>query len=113
LSVLVAILSLLIAISGWYYAFYSPAARRLASIEDEPLNQKRVRLRQFGGGVMMALAVCFFAGFYSIDFRLQPRAFVTLWMTVCALLALIVWLALIDLRLTLQLRKRRRRQQGR
>ncbi len=54
---------------------------------------------------MMALAPCFFAGFYSVDFHAQPHAFLAIWLTVFVLLSIILVLALIDLRLTTKLRQ--------
>jgi hypothetical protein len=106
---LAASFALLVAIAGWHYLFYSKAAHRLEGIEDERLNRKRITLRRIGGGVMLALAGCFLSLFWSFDLdtaeRVSANFFVVL-LAIFALLAVIVVLALIDLRLTHQLRKR-------
>ncbi len=107
MKVLGAIVSLLIAIVGWYYTFDTHAAEKLATVENAGINRLRIRLRRAGGCAMMALAICFFAGFYTVDFRDQPHAFVAIWIAVIALLATLVVLALVDLRLTSKLRRRR------
>lgn len=97
-------LALLIAVAGWHYLFYSRSAVSLASMEMPSANRRRIRLRRGGGCAMMALAVCFFAGFFTVDFHEQPHAFVAIWLAVFVLLAVILILALIDLRLTVKLR---------
>ena len=106
---LVAIFSLLVAVAGWHYLFYSRAAQRLEGIEDERLNRKRVLLRRIGGGVMLGLAGCFLSLFWSFDLDRTEHVSATFFVVLLAifgLLATIVVLALIDLRLTHQLRKR-------
>lgn len=102
---LVGIFSLLVAAAGWYYLFYSRAAQRLSGIENQDINQRRVRLRRIGGAVMMLLAVSVFAGVFTVQ---SPRSFVAVWLMVLALLGAIVVLALMDLRLTIKLRRRKR-----
>ncbi len=106
----VAILSLLIAVAGWHYLFYSRSAPGLASLELPSSNRRRIRLRRAGGCAMMALAVCFFAGFFTVDFGQQPHAFVAIWLTVFVLLAVILVLGLIDMRLTMKLRQDQKRE---
>ena len=103
-----AIFSLLTAAAGWHYLFYSRAAHRLGVIEDAVLNERRVTLRRVNGVVMILLAVFFLLGFYTVDADLQPAAFVGIWVAVFLLLLAVVFLALIDLRLTFKLRDRRR-----
>src|SRR4051794_41753592 len=49
-SPLPAILALLTGVAGWFYLFFSRAAHRLAGVEDDRLNRRRVRLRPIGGG---------------------------------------------------------------
>ena len=96
--------SLLTAAAGWYYLFYSRAAKQLDGIEVHRLNQWRVRLRRIGGAAMLLLGVAFFAGFQVVN----PRFFVATWISVMALLAAIVILGLIDVRLTWQVQKKLR-----
>ena len=106
---LAAAFALITAAAGWYYLFYSRAAHDLAEIEQRPANRQRVRLRQAGGVVMILLGVLFFTGFYGVDAETAPGAFATVWLAVFALLVAIMVLALIDMRLTTQLRRRRKR----
>src|SRR3954468_11352609 len=97
------IFSLLVMAAGWYYIFYSPAARRLSGIEDSKLNTFRIRLRRFNGLVMMLLAVAFFAALHTVE---QPRSMAWVFMSILMLLAAMLILALIDLQLTRRLRAR-------
>src|SRR5687767_7957164 len=101
-----AIFALLTGVAGWYYLFYSKAAQRLEGIEEQRLNQKRVRLRRTGGVMMLLLAVLFFAGFNTVRVEDAPAAFVAIWLGVMVLLGAIAVLALMDLRLTHQIRLR-------
>jgi len=106
--ILSAILSLLIAIAGWHYLFYSVAAIRLAGVEDERRNRLRNALRRVGGIVMLLLAGCFFAGFWTFDFSDLERdsdRFAMIWVAVALLITAIIVLALIDLHLTAKLRR--------
>ena len=100
------IFSLLVAITGWYYLFYSRLVHRLGAIENQRANLIRRRLRQVGGLVMLVLSGFFYAGFYTVDSRVNARAFVLVWLTVFALLLVIMLLALVDLKLTHRLRRR-------
>src|SRR5437764_3222269 len=101
--------SLLVAAAGWYYMFYSRAAANLNGIEDEALNRRRHRLRRAGGLVMFLLAIALFAGFHSVDSATSAQGFVLVWISVFLLLLTVVLLALVDLRLTWKLRRRRQR----
>lgn len=101
------IFSLLVAAAGWHYLFYSRAATKLVQVEDQATNLRRARLRRIGGFSMLILGVLFFAGFYSVDAKHSPAAFVAIWICVFALLFLVVFLALIDVRLTARLRRSR------
>ena len=112
MSPLPAILALLTGVAGWFYLFYSRAALGLAGIEQERLNRRRIRLRRFGGLVMLLLAVGFYLGFYGFAPEQRPRTFVGVWLAVMVLLGMLVLLAMIDVRLTLRIRGSRRRQQG-
>lgn len=98
--------SLLCAIAGWFYLFYSKAASRLAPVESRRLNMLRVRLRRICGAAMFLLAVAFFAGFNTVDER-TPQLFLAVWLGVLILLLAVVALALADLRLTWRLHHRR------
>lgn len=106
---LAAIFSLLVAAAGWHYVFYSRAAHRLEGVEEERLNRVRIGLRRVGGVVMLCLAASFLAMFFAYDLEHFDRAtptFLVLLLSVFGLLGLIVVLALIDLRLTVKLRRR-------
>ncbi len=103
-----AILALLVGIAGWYYLFYSTAASRLAGLEESAANGRRRRLRRVNGGVMLVLAGLFYLGF-ALDPHLQPKPFVSVWVAVVVLLAVVLALAVIDLRLTAGIRRRLRR----
>lgn len=97
-------LAVLIGAFGWFYTFYSQAVVRLASLERDALNRRRARLRRLGGCAMMALGICFYAGFNSVDVEVNPGIFEAIWIGVCLLLLLLLVLAVIDLRLTIRLR---------
>lgn len=103
------ILALLIAIAGWFYMFYSHAAANLGGVEDAALNVKRIRMRRVGGFVMLLLAVAFFMLFYTFDSDDQAVQFVVTLLAVLVLLCMILVLGLIDLRLTLKLRRSARK----
>lgn len=106
---LAGIFALLTGAAGWFYLFYSKAAVRLASVEDQRLNQRRIALRRIGGVAMLLLGGFFYAGFYAFDRPGQtPGAFLGVWVTVLVLLLIIVVLALIDVRLTQRLRQRQK-----
>jgi hypothetical protein len=100
------ILALLIAAAGWFYMFYSQAATRLAAFESKAANRKRVMLRRLGGGLMFLLAVMIFAGLETIDPKQSPNAFVGVWAGVVVVMFAILVLALVDVRLTGDLRRR-------
>ena len=104
MAVVVDIFSLLTAVAGWYYLFYSRAAQRLEAIEEAKINVRRVMLRRVGGGIMLLLAVCFCAGFQE---GLSNAVFLRVWLAVLVLLGAIVALALYDVRLTWKLHRDR------
>ena len=95
-----AALALIVLAAGWYYLFYSPAARRLSSIENPADNTLRIRLHRANGIVMMLLAVAFFASYYSVDERTPRRWAVLVLMSIPLLLSAMLVLAIIDIRLT-------------
>ena len=101
------VLALLIGIAGWYYLFYSRAAEKLAGVESAPLNRVRVWLRRAGGVVLLLLAPVFCAGFHSVDPDADPDTFVAIWVVVMALLGVNVLLAMVDVGLTIKLRRQR------
>ena len=106
MTLLAGIFALLTGAAGWYYLFYSRAAQRLAVIEHQALNNRRIALRRVGGAAMLMLGGFFFAGFAAFDDpQLTPTRFLVIWLTVFALLIVIVVLALVDLRLTRRLRR--------
>ena len=102
-----AIFSLLVAIAGWFYLFYSQAAYRLHGIEDERINRRRIRLRRANGFVMLLLAGFFFAGFYRVDVKESPGPFLAVWIVVFFLMFLVVLLGLLDVWFTAKLRRNR------
>lgn len=104
MAAVVDIFSLLTAIAGWYYMFYSRAAQKLGAVEETRINARRVVLRRIGGGIMLLLAACFFAGFQE---GLSNAVFLRVWLAVLFLLGAIVVLALYDVRLTWKLHKDR------
>ncbi len=99
------ILSLLIAGAGWFYLFYSQAAKTLSSLEGQAANRRRVRLRRAGGALMFVLAILIFAGMETIDPARSPNTFIWVWFGVMLVMFLILLLALMDVRLTASLRK--------
>ena len=106
-NILPAIFSLLVAAAGWFYMFYSRAAHNLTGLENDALNLRRIRLRRVGGFIMFCLAIAFFVGFQPYV-ESSRGTFVGVWGLVMILLLAIVVLGLVDLRLTWQLRKRRK-----
>src|SRR5262249_10200576 len=100
------IFALLVLAAGWYYIFYSPAAKKLAEIENHKLNTFRIRLRRFNGVVMMLLAVAFYAADTPVT---EPRSATFVFMGIILLMAAMMFLALIDLQLTRRLRRDRKK----
>ena len=98
------VFALTVAAAGWYYMFYSQAASRLAGVEGESVNRRRVRLRRVNGLMMFLLWVFFFAGFFAVDLDRPTIAFFVVWLVAMFLLLAIVVLAAIDVRLTLRLK---------
>ena len=106
------IFALMTGAAGWYYLFYSQAAQRLEGIEEQAMNERRVRLRRVGGVAMLLLGALFYAGSYPFSNpQHTPGAFVGVWMTVFVLLILIIILALVDVRLTRRMRNQRMKRQ--
>ena len=106
-SHLPAILSLLTGVAGWFYMFYSKAAEGLSQVEDQRLNNHRIRLRRVGGAVMLLLAALMYIGWYAVSLDPPTLAAAGVWLAVLVLLALLSVLAMVDMRLTMRLRHRR------
>ncbi len=103
------VLAFIVLGAGWYYLFYSPAAKRLSGMEQPADNALRVRLRRANGIVMMLLAVAFFASYYTVDERTPGHWAILVLMLIPILLCAMIILALIDVRLTRKLRRERRK----
>jgi hypothetical protein len=99
---------LLIAIAGWFYLFYSRAAHKLGAIEEASVNNRRIRLRQVNGFVLLLLAIALYAGFHTVNTEPPTMAFALVWLGVMVLLMVSVILGMVDLRLTLRLRRFRK-----
>lgn len=102
--------ALLTAAAGWFYLFYSRAAHNLSGVEGAADNRARVLLRRAGGVCMILLGVGFFMGFNTFDPKERPSAFIATWFAVFLLLGTTMVLALIDVRLTMRLRRRKEQQ---
>ncbi len=111
--ILAGIFALIIGAAGWFYLFYSKAAQKLQGVEDERINHRRVRLRRAGGFSMILLAMAMYAGVAGFDWNSEHPTiwFGLVWVLVMVLVLVITVLALIDIRLTKQLRERRKREQ--
>ncbi len=107
MRVFAAILAVLIGVAGWHYSFYSHAAVRLEGIENPQVNRRRHRLRRINGVAMLLLATLFAVGIFTSDADAAPQRFFVVWLTVLTLLAVIIVLAVADLRYTAQLRRKR------
>jgi len=110
MALMAGIFSLLVAAAGWYYLFYSNAAHKLATLEETAINAKRIRLRRVGGFLLIALAMLLYIGSAVVDWEKPTVWFLITWFGVMVLLGAVTMLALIDLRLTNQLRQRRKRE---
>ncbi len=108
-----AVFSFIVLAAGWFYLFYSRAARNLAAIELASHNSFRSRLRRVGGFLMLLLGGGIFAGFYTVDQDAPGVSYVLVWSGVILVLSLMVLLAMMDLRLTWKLRRRQREMQSR
>jgi UDP-N-acetylmuramyl pentapeptide phosphotransferase/UDP-N-acetylglucosamine-1-phosphate transferase len=99
-----AIIAIITASAGLYYLVYSRAAHQLHGVEEAHYNARRVRLRRFGGAIMLVLAICFAMLFWM---ETDSAAFLLVLMAVLLLVAVILILAMIDLRLTWRMRRER------
>lgn len=107
MRILAAILALLTGAAGWYYLFYSTAAHRLGEVEGLKTNRQRIMLRRINAVAMLLLAVCFFMLFWTVG---DDVYLVMVLGIVLLLLVVVMGLALIDLRMTLRLRREHKRQ---
>ncbi len=100
-----AIFAFMVAAAGWYYLFYSRAARRLEGVELPASNRRRNQLRRMGGLLMILLGATLYVFFNQFQ---QPRPSAVLLLGLLAgilvLLIAIVGLGLIDLRLTARIK---------
>ncbi len=103
-----AIFCILVAAIGWFYLFYSRAAHRLATFEQQGQNRVRIRLRRAGAVAMILLALAFAVGYYGVDDRHATRLFLVAWGAVLILLPTVLGIGLADLRLTRRLREQQR-----
>ena len=98
----------MVAGSGWYYMFYSRAAHRLGAVEDRRINLSRIRCRRAAGGLLALMGMLIFAGSQPrFEPQTHPRTYMSIWTAVMVLLFVVVVLAMVDLRLTLKLRRER------
>ena len=95
-----------VGVAGWFYLFYSRAAFNLSAIENQSLNRRRVALRRVGAAIMLLLALGIAIGSYSFDTEHPTFGFLVTWLLVMGLVMAMVILGLMDLRLTLKLRRR-------
>ncbi|MFI5380190.1 MAG: hypothetical protein ACHRHE_12905 [Tepidisphaerales bacterium] len=103
---LTGIFALFVAGAGWHYLFYSRAARRLETVEQQAANALRTRLRRIGGLCMLLLGGALFALLNVLDLERPSAAAAALLLAILILLGTITALALVDLRLTWRLRRR-------
>ena len=99
-------LVVLIAAAGLYYLFISRAAHRLATVENRDVNERRIRLRRINAVMMILLAALLFLATRVLG--THPRSLALVMLGILLLLVVIVWLAMVDLRMLMQLRDRRR-----
>lgn len=90
---------------GWHYVLFSTAARKMSGIECPKANVTRVRLRRVGGLFMAAAAAALFELASRLQSNLPDASCAYLLLGVLLLLFFTSLLALIDLRLTLSLKR--------
>jgi hypothetical protein len=93
----------MVAAIGGYYLLVSPAARRLAGVEEDRINVRRVRLRRLNGLILIGLGLAMMLMFAGAERKL-PWPVAIGGLTVMLLLPIALGLALYDLRLTRRLR---------
>src|SRR6476659_6926106 len=105
MRVMPAIFALLVGAIGWYYLFFSQAAQRLGSIEEQRTNRRRGLLRRINAILMLLIALGIAVATYKFERRGFEDAFLLTWVAVMMLLLGVVILGLIDVRLTWKLRR--------
>lgn len=100
-----AILALLTGIAGWYYLFYSRGVQTPSGLADPHLAARRIFLRKVGGGIMLLLGIGLYLGFWAADEASHPVWFIVIWVAVLVLMAALIVLALIDIQLTVRIRR--------
>jgi hypothetical protein len=93
-------------VAGWFYLFYSKAARKLAVVESAAQNITRVRLRRLCGAALILLGIGLYAGFNAVDDRRDPAIYLAVWFGSMLLLLLIIVLVATDIHLTRALRRK-------
>lgn len=99
------IFSILVAAAGWFYILHAARACSLKGFETDRDNRLRIRLRRIGGILMIVLAICFYFAYHLAG---DPgRQWIALFCVtlVLVLLPIILFLAYVDLRLTLKMRE--------
>ena len=99
------IFSLLCAAAGWYYLMHAGSAAKLGEYERPADNQLRIRLRRWGGILLVVIAVAFYIGFRIADQHGNPISVMMCLLIVCLLLPVVLFLAFVDLRLTRKMRE--------
>jgi len=91
--------------AGYMYITQSPAVSALAEFEAIRRNQIRAKLRRFGGGLMCIVGACLIVGHLATRGP-RPSAWSLLpWIIILLAVGVLMCLALVDLRLTQQLRR--------
>jgi hypothetical protein len=106
------IFSLLCAGAGWYYLMHAGSAAKLGSYERPADNLLRIRLRRWGGILLVMIAIAFYIGFRVADADGNGVVVALSMLTVIVLLPIVLLLALVDMKLTRKMREsfRNRRQ---
>ena len=99
------ILSILIAAAGVYYLLRARTARGLVGLEQALLNSRRIFLRRLCGALMLLLAGMLYLMLVVLNPGDHPGYFVVLLLVNLLLLLSLSSLALLDMRLTFQLRR--------
>lgn len=102
------VFSLLCAAAGWYYLLHAGSAAKLGEYERPADNQLRIRLRRWGGILLVIIAIAFYVGFRIADQHGNPVSVVLCLTAVCLLLPVVLFLAFVDLRLTRKMREAQR-----
>ena len=100
-----AIFALLVGAIGWYYLFFSKAASRLGSVEEQRANRLRGLLRRINAILMLLIALGIALATYKFERQGFENEFILTWSAVMLVLLLVVILGLIDVRLTWKLRR--------